>query len=207
MAQLELTVTEQIDAEQAERLARKLRDHLELAPGPYALFRKGADPSVIPQFIQLIGDAAWWLPLAGPAAVFLTSYLNALGPIAAQATRDGLAALLKKDEVTPVADVAAALADAREESSGCIDIVVGLDIPDRHFGTAMVISPNSSREEITYALALFVTHVNELSATMKAEVEAGRAPLGRALVTPEKDGSLSVRWHTLNGVRHEKRIR
>jgi hypothetical protein len=207
VAQLKLTVTELIDAERAERLARKLRDHLELAPGPYTLFRKGADPSLVPQFIQLIGDAAWWLPLTGPAAVFLTSYLNALGPIAAQATRDGLAALFKKDEVKPVADVAAALAEAREGSGGRIEIVFALDIPDRHLGTALVIGPDSSPEDIAYELALFATRAEELSATMKAEVEAGRAPSGRALVTPEKDGSISVRWHTLDGVRHEKRIR
>jgi hypothetical protein len=204
MPQLELSVTEQIDLERANRLARKLRDHLELA-GPHTLVRRGVEPSAIPQFIKLIGEAVPWLALLYAAKVFLKSYLETLGSLAAHASRDGLADLLKKGEVKPLADVAAALADAREGSSGRIEIVVGLNIPDPHFGTALHITANSP-EEIAHALALFVTRAEELSTTMQAEVEAGRAPFGRALVTLEEDGGLSVRWWTKDFVRHVKRI-
>jgi hypothetical protein len=140
-----------------------------------------------------------------PAKWFLKSYLETLGPIAAHATRDGLAALFKKDEVKPLAEVATALADAREASSGRIEIVVGLNIPDRHFGTALHITANSA-EEIARAVAVFVTRANELSAIMKAEVEAGRAPLGRAVITLEKDGGLTVRWRSKDFAEHEKRV-
>jgi hypothetical protein len=205
MARLELTVTEQIDPERAERLVTKLRDHLEVA-GPSTLYRKGADPSAIPQYIQLIGDAALWLPLVLAAKWFVKPYLETLGPIAARATRDGLAALFRKDEVEPLADVADALADARQATTGRVEIVVGLNTPDPHFGTAMHITSNTP-EEIGLELALFVTHAEELSATMKAEVEAGRAPVGRALIALEEDGSLSVRWWDKDLTRHEKRIR
>ncbi len=204
MPKLELTVTEQIDAQHAQRLATELHSHLQV-DGPYTFFRRGADPSAIPQYIQLIGDAAKWLALLVPARWFLKSYLESLGPIAAQATRDGLAALFKKDEAKPLADVATALAAAREASSGPIEIVVGLDIPDRHFGTALHVTANTA-EEIAEALAVFVTRADALSATMKAEVEAGRAPFGRALITLEKDGGLAVRWRCKDFADHEKRI-
>ena len=204
MPALELTVTEQIDAQQAQRLATALRRHLNV-DGPFTFFRKGADPAAIPQYIQLIGDLVWWLPLLVPAKWFLKSYLETLGPMAAHATRDGLAALFKKEEVKPLADVATALADARDASSGRIEIVVGLNIPDPHFGTALHITANSA-EEIAHALAVFVTHANELSTIMKAEVAAGRAPLGRALITLEKDGGLTIRWRCKDFADHEKRI-
>ena len=200
MPQLELTVTERIDTQQAQGLATELRRHFEV-DGPYTRVRKGADPSAISQFIQLLGPLAPY-----PAKWFLKSYLETLGPIAANATRDRLAALFKKEEVKPLAEVATALAKAREGSSGRVEIVVGLDIPDPHFGTALHITANSA-EEIAYALAAFVTRASDLSTKMKAEVEAGRAPLGRAIITLDEDGGLTVRWRSQKDFsEHEKRI-
>jgi hypothetical protein len=101
--ELKLTVTEQIDEQQAQRLATELRRQLKV-DGPHRYFRRG-DPSTIPQYIQLLGPVAVWLSLLYPAKWFLKPYLETLGPIAAHATRDGLAALFKKDEVKPLADV------------------------------------------------------------------------------------------------------
>ena len=201
--ELKLTVTEQIDMQQAQRLATELRRHLQV-DGPHPYFRRG-DPSTIPQYIQLIGPVAVWLPLLYPAKWFLKPYLETLGPIAAHATRDALAALFKKKEVKPLAEVATTLADARKASGGHVEIVIGLDIPDSHFGTALHI-PQDSAEEIALPLAAFVTRADELSAIMNAEVEAGRAPLARAVITLEKDGGLTVRWLTRELAAHEKRI-
>jgi hypothetical protein len=204
MRQLELTVTERIDPQRAQQLATELREHLEVAD-PTFVRRYSDDPAAIPQYIQLVGHVVPWLALLLPAKWFLKPYLETLGQIAAHATHDGLAALFKKKEVKPLAEVAAALADAREASGGRIDILVGLDIPDPHFGTALRITANGA-EEIAYALAVFVTHANELSTLMKAEIEAGRAPLSGARVTLEEDGGLTVRWVTNDFAEHEKRI-
>jgi hypothetical protein len=203
LPELKLTVTEQIDMQQAQRLATELRRHLQV-DGPHPYFRRG-DPSTIPQYIQLIGPVAVWLPLLYPAKWFLKPYLETLGPIAAHATRDALAALFKKKEVKPLAEVATTLADARKASGGHVEIVIGLDIPDPHFGTALRIAAHTP-EEIAHALAVFVTCASELSTLMKAEVAAGRAPLGRALITLEKDGGLTVRWRCKDFADHEKRI-
>ena len=145
-----------------------------------------------------------WLVLLYPAKWFLKPYLETLGPIAAHVTRDG-AVLLVEDEARPLTEAATALADARAASSGRVEIVVGLGIPDPHFGTALHITADSA-EEIAYALAMFVTRAKELSATMKAEVEAGRAPLARAVITLDKEGGLTVRWLNKDFAKHEKRI-
>ena len=199
MPQLELATTELIGSQRAERLATDLRRHLDVA-GPYTIARRSADQ--LPQYIQLLGDHALWAALAVPATVFLTSFLQTLGRRAADATWDGVAALLKKDKVKPLADVATALADAKRSG---IEIVVGLDIPDRYFGTVLRITADSA-EDIALPLAVFVTRADELSAIMKAEVEAGRAPLGRALITLEEDGGLTVRWRCKNFAEHVMRI-
>jgi hypothetical protein len=204
MPQLELTVTERIDPQRAQQLATELREHLEVAD-PTFVRRYSGDPAAIPQYIQLIGDVVPWLALLYPAKWFLKSYLETLGPIAAHATRERLAALFKK-EVKPLAEVATALADAREASGGRIDILVGLDVPDPHFGTALRITADSA-EEIAHALAVFVTRASDLSTKMKAEVEAGRAPLGRAIISLDEDGGLTVRWRSQKDfAEHEKRI-
>jgi hypothetical protein len=200
--ELELTVTEGIDMQQAQRLATELRRHLQVG-GPQTYFRRG-DPSAIPQYIQLIGPVVVWLPLLYPAKWFLKPYLETLGPIAAHATRDWLAARFKKEKAKPLADAATALAEARKASNRPVEIVVGLDIPDPHFGTALHITVHSA-EEIALPLAVFVTRADELWATMKAEVEAGRAPTGPVIITLEKDGGLRVRWLTVESA-HEKRI-
>jgi hypothetical protein len=177
MSRLELTVTEGIDRQRAEKLASELRGHLKVADHCRFVRRFFEPPAAaIPQYIQLIGDVAPWLVLLPAAKWFLKPYLETLGSIAAHATRDGLAALLKKKEAKPLADVATALANAREGSSGHVEIVVGLDIPDPHFGTALRITANSP-EEIAHALAVFVTRASELSTMMKAEIAAGRAPM------------------------------
>jgi hypothetical protein len=146
-----------------------------------------------------------WLALLYSAKVFLKSYLETLGQRAADATSDALAALFTKDEVKPLADVAKALADAREPSSGRVEIVVGLDIPDPHFSTTLHITANSA-EEIARPLAVFVTRANELSTVMKAEVAADRAPMTGAVITLVQDGGLTLRWQSKDFAEHEKRI-
>ena len=194
---MELTATEGIDAQPVQELATRLRRHLEV-DGPHTYFRR-ADPSTLPQSVQLIGDAALWPPLPGPAGALLTAYLGRLGKRAADATADKLFA---QEDVKPLGDVARALADARAAAGGRIEIVVGLDIPDRHSGTALHIAADSA-EDIAHPLAAFVVQANELSRMMKAEVEAGRAPFGRAVVTLEQDG-LAVRWRSIDGARHKR---
>jgi hypothetical protein len=202
MSQLELTFTEGVDPQQAQRLATELRRHLAV-DGPHPVLRR-ADPSTISQFIQLLGSHDAWLLLL-PASWFFKPYLATLGPIAAQATRDGLAALFKKKEVKPLAEVATALADVKKARTGHVELFVGLDIPDPQFGTALRITSDSA-EEIARAVAAFVTHAEKLSTLMMEEVAANRAPLSGAHILLKADGSLTVQWLSRDFANHEKRI-
>ena len=200
MAEVKLVFSDGFDTGLAETAKARLGAHLNIK-GPRFYLRKSADPG-LSQFIQLIGDVTSWLPLKAAAAV----YFGALAKKAADATWDGLASLFKSEDVKPLADVATTLADAAQETEGDVEIVVGLNIPDDFWGTAIVIKAKNP-EEIARALASFVVHAERLSTEMKAEVAAGRAPLGMATITLEEDGSLTVRWQTQEGFANcEKRI-
>ena len=122
MAQLELVFSREFDSGFAETVKAELGAYLEIT-GPYFSFEKAAEPSLGPPLIQLIGDAAAWLPLGAAATVYLTT----LAKRAAGATWDGLASLLISKEVKPLADVATTLADVVQEAESDVEIVVGLD--------------------------------------------------------------------------------
>ena len=192
MSELNLILSECFDTEDAAAVHAALNEHLSLGQ-PQPFIRRSADPTLI-SFIQLVGDAAAWLPLAA-ASTFFVSYLSTLGKHAGDATRDGIASLFKRKEVKPLADVATTLATAANKADGEVVIVVGLNIPNYNFGTVVIIK-NGNPADVAYNLAAFVIHAEELSKTMLAEVAAGRAPLGPAVVEVQDDGSLLVKWHS-----------
>ena len=193
---LKLVMTERFDA---KTIRAELSEHLEVGE-PEFIALNAADP---PSILQALGDSLSWLPLKAAVAVFLST----LAKRAADATWDRLTSLFESNEVRPLLAVVKTLRKAANSVDGKVAIFVGLDIPDDRFGTAMPIKLDDPEEKTTRELASFVAHVDQLSKTMQAEVEAGRAPLGRAIIEPQDDGSLLVRWEArADDSRHELRI-
>lgn len=199
MSELTLALPEKFDA---KAVRAELSEHLKISE-PQVLCFRSADP---PSVIQLLGDHWAWLPISA-AAVFFSKYLSTLGKRSAEATWDGLASLFNSNEVKPLADVSRALATAADSVDGNVTIVVGLNIPDDHFGTAISIKPGDP-EEVGRVLASFIVHVEQISKAMKAEVKAGHTPLGRAHIELQDDGSLLVNWVAQDDdfSRHELKI-
>ena len=192
---LKLTLSGKFDA---EAIRTELSEHLEVNE-PSFLASFTADP---PSFLQILGDALSWLPLKAAATI----YLAALAKRAGDATWDRLASLFENNEVKPLADVAKTLEKAANSVNGKVTISVGLNIPDDHFGTVMPIKPDDP-EKTAHELASFIAHVEQLSRAMQTEVESGYAPLGRAIIEPQDDGSLLVRWRArADDSYHELRI-
>ena len=187
MLELNLVLSEKFNKDDAEAIQADLSKYLKVGK-PKIMFRRSADPTLT-AFIQLLGDAAVWLPLA----LVAKTYLSTLAKRAADATWDRLAAHFNSNEMKPLADVATTLTIAAERVGGEVEIVFGLNIPDDHFGTAISIK-SPEPEEVARVLASFIIHVEQLSKVMQAEVEAGRAPLGRAIIELQDDGSLLIRW-------------
>ncbi len=200
MTELNLELSERFDKEDAETMRVALSEHLVVGK-PSFIFRRSAGTDLA-SFIQLLGDLAAWLPLSAAATV----YLSTLAKHAGDATWNGLRQLLHSKEVKPLADVADTLATIANKIDGEVEIVVGLNIPDEHFGTAISIRVRDP-VEISRILATFVVRIPELSKIVQAEVEAGRQPLGRVTVEIQDDSSLLVKWCSQADFKvHEKRI-
>lgn len=194
-----LLVPRDFAPEEASHLVAALRQHMNVADSRW-LVRKSFAARDLP-FVQLIGDVATWLPLSMAATVFLST----LAKRAADATWDALARAFKREEAKSLTDVATALSTAMQKSGPGTELIVGLSVPDSHFGTALVIS-DADPVKIAADLAVFVTHAESIAAKMQAEVAAGRAPLGRARISIEGDGVV-VRWTSQGDfANHEVRI-
>ena len=193
MSELYLGLSEKFYGE-ADSIRADLSKHLKVGQTSF-LFRQSVDP---PSLVQLLGDAAAWLPLSAPAAV----YLATLAKKAAEATWDKIA---NRNDVKPLADVATTLATAAARVDGEVEITTGLNIPDDRFGTSISIK-SSDPEAVARVLACFIVHVEQLSKAMQDEIAAGRMPLGPAVIDLQSDGSLLVRWRTRDGRAHELQI-
>ena len=198
MSELNLALTYKFAAN-AEAIRAELSEYLKVSE-PRSNIAQSVDP---PSFLQLLGDASAWLPLKAAAAV----YLSTLAKRAADATWNQLVeSLFKSNEVKPLTDVAKTLATAVDSVDGKVALVVGLNIPDDYLETVMSINKPSDPAEVARVLASFVVHVEQISETMRAEVEAGSKPIGRAFIELQDDGSLLVRWVETDFSHHELRI-
>lgn len=198
MSKLNLTLSERFATEDPDALCAALSAHLSLGKTRF-LVRMSADP---PSVIQLVGNAAAWLPLAAPAAV----YFSTLAKRAGDASWDAIASRLKSTEARPLADVATTLTETSIKSAGKVEIIFGLNIPDDHFCTGVRIK-DANPAAVAYNLAAFVLHVEDLEGVMLAEIEAGNAPFGQVTVDVQDAGSLLVKWRSQPGLKeHERRF-
>ncbi|EAV44230.1 hypothetical protein SIAM614_03690 [Roseibium aggregatum IAM 12614] len=181
-----LVLTSEIATEEGLLLHKRLRSNIDVGE-PNWYVRKSADPSAGEQFIQLIGSAKVWLPLTGAA----TAFFAAIGKRAGDALWDRIAAALNQKEARPLAEVSEALASAVEKHGNC-ELIVGLPLPNEHFGTVLIISDHDPNK-IAYKLGKFSLNVGELTTEMTRVIEIGEAPWGRAVISIEGD-DLVVRW-------------
>ena len=184
---LNLTLTGQFSAGEADRLRRALGEHLQVDK-PRALLFRSTGPDVC-SLIEVIGDATNWLPLK----VAATAYLSRLAYHASDATWNALRSRFKREETKPLADVADALAATANKVEGEVEIVLGLNIPNNHFGTCVSIEDREP-EEIARQLAALIVRIENVSEAMQAEIDAGRRPIGGARIEVRDDGSLLIRW-------------
>ncbi len=158
-SELRLVLTEKFTETDASEIRAALNRHLRVSKPRRCYRRSSID---LPSVIQLLGDAALWLPLVAAATYFSKSFFSTLGKRAADATWDSLAAWNKNKDFKPLADVATALVAAADRVEGRVFIDVGLDIPDDHFGT--VISTESRDPlEVVRILASFVVRAEKIS--------------------------------------------
>ena len=133
-------------------LRAALNKHLPVGAPRYLMLR-AADPA---SFIQLLGDVDAWTLLRASATVFFTAYLATLGKHAADATRDGIASLLRPKEVKPLVDFAETLSAEAQKVGDNADIIIGLSIPDDYDGTSISVRSRNPADVALAAAAMIV---------------------------------------------------
>ena len=189
MTNLSLVLSERFSTQDAHTLRETLTAHLKVGE-PQWLVRKSADPG-LSSIIEIIGSATSWFPLKAAATVFLSTLAKHVG----DATWNSLRSLFKSNEVKPLADVATALVETANKVEGRVEIVLGINVPDEFRGTCISIKAGEP-EEIARRLAALVVRIEKVSEVMQEEIDAGREPLGGAVVEVQDDGSLLIRWHS-----------
>lgn len=187
MSKLNLVLTSELGSDFLEEVRAGLDGLLEIGEAQFYL-RLSANGG-LSQFIQIIGDAAAWLPLKAAATV----YLSVLAKHGADATKDWLGARLKRKDVEPLASVVLHLETTANKVDCNVEFVFSLPVPDDFWGTGIRVRAGEPEESARH-LATFVVHAEAISELMQEEVEAGRAPLGPALVEMQDDGSVLVKW-------------
>ena len=167
LCELEYSVTEGVDKDKANALGRVLRTYLKIGE-PRFFMRRAGYP--IEQYIQLFGIREIWVAAFGIVA---TGFLAKLGQRAADGFWDTVRDRLKGSQSKPLADFSEALTDTGLTVGGSSQIILGLNIPDGHFGTALVIR-EMRPEAIAYATARFVVIAQKISSSMAEEIAAGR---------------------------------
>lgn len=198
---LELTVPASVDSRAASVLHGELSAYLDVGQPRYFL-TKSLDADGV---IQLIGSAPVWMALGAAATAFLVTFGSTTGKRLADDVYDLAKAALKRKELAPVANVSEAFAKALKQAGPRTSLVVGINVPDAHWGTALVIKETEA-EKIAIELSRFAVNVTEVSRVMNAQLEAGHKPLGRAFITFEDD-EVVVRWTSQdNFEKHEIRM-
>ena len=182
----------------AHSLRAALNKHLPVGAPRYLMLR-AADPA---SFIQLLGEVDAWTLLRASATVFFTAYLATLGKHAADATRYGIASLLRRKEVKPLVDFAETLSSEAQKIGENADIIIGLSIPDDYDGTSISVRSRNPAD-VALAAAAIIVHAEDIQSTMQTEIAASGTPAGPVRVTIQEDGSLLLKWRS--GLKFEER--
>jgi len=161
MAKLRLTLTTGFSRDEADALAKTLQRYVDVDKAEF-FFRRAIG---LPEIIQLLGDWTIWVAVFG---VPMAGFFARLGQRAADGLWDAVREWLKRDEAKPLKDVSSALAGLIREKGMSAQIVIGLDIPGPHFGTAIVIH-ETEPEKIAYAIARFVIVAEKISSIVQRE--------------------------------------
>ena len=170
---LALILSEDFHPDAAEAARAELREHLKVDEPTFVA--RFSDDTNLASFIRVIGDINTWLPLSVPAAV----YFSTIAKRAGDATWDSIRALLERRKAKSLADVATTLAATASKANGEVHIFMGLDVPDKYWGTCIFIRGRDPRE-IAHKMAAFVVHIEELETVMQGEIEAGRGAARRS---------------------------
>ena len=168
-----------------ERVIAKLRKHSYVRRPSFYMRLSAAQ---LPEIISILGDVIPWAPFVLAANYFLKGFFNEMGSESGKK----IISLLRKKEVEPLSDLMSAIDETAEIAQGRLQVVIGIDIPDDHFGTAIHFEHGDPQSAIM--MALFIDNLEKIKEAMVLEMEKGNVPLGGASISVQQDRDMKITW-------------
>lgn len=192
----DVIATEGVEPQSVQQFADAVGRHLPV--GETSTYcRKAFDPE-LKQYIQLIGDLAFWAPLAIPAAAFFTQLASRTADDFYSTAKEWLS----KERPDALSDIAQSISVIKSKSGSKASVLVGLDVPDPNWGTALEIDATDPTK-IILQLAKFSQNMERIHDVVSEAIADGHGPLGRGQVAFLDDGTIEVRWMSQKDYSHK----
>ena len=190
-----------MDTRPLELFRDEMRPEFEVVVDDRAIFLRSAEP---PSWIQLFADAQWWVKALGAYAAL---YVSELVKESAKETWRHRAKMARASVAAGnrILRIARSLKKLQGELPDRTDLVLGLPVPDDHFGVRFVVF-GRDEDLLAAEIALFVRHLPAIERLVEDEgLRLGKV-VGAVNLQLREDGTLHVGWMDRERLNLEERI-
>jgi hypothetical protein len=161
-------------------------------------FLLSADP---PSWVSLLATFDWWFPLKAGATVFAAELMK-------EAAKDtwknkaAIASWARRTTGEVLHRLATSIAQLKSRLSRHTSILIGLPVPDEHFGARLALSDDGP-DAMLFEIAVLVAHLPALRAFLETE---SPQPIAGFILSVGTDGSLEVSWLDRASLNEERRV-
>ncbi|MFH2068273.1 MAG: hypothetical protein ABII89_02260 [Candidatus Omnitrophota bacterium] len=196
-----LRITGDIPIAARQRLGSEISAIIPLEIEPVPSFRSALSDQ--PSFIQIIAYVAVWTPLTIAASNFLAQLAKRAADDAWDHKKE-IAIKLKTNTVALLKKFTEALNKARQASNQNPYIIVGIPLPEDHFGTTFRFQAEDEND-IAWFVANFLIKAEAIEKAIQEEMAGEHRPFASIQLHLQKDGSLIMQWMDRNELNEYKR--
>ena len=157
-----------------------------------------------PSWIHFIAQADWWIQgLAAYSAIYVAEIVKE----AAKDTWRGRGTIISTavGVGNKLRSLAGKFINLRNRLSSRTDLIIGLPIPDEHFGAHFELTATNA-DELSLEIALFVYHIPAILNLIEVEGLNRRKPATGTFLTLLPSGALQVTWFDSERLEKEERV-
>ena len=187
---MNLCTTRDISDDVHEKLLNGLNDQFEIKED-FELIQKSFHA---PSMIQLLADAQEWAtPYLLESSRYLLSLAISTTLLKIWDLRKEINKKMDNKISEPLKKVADCINQAKIESRKDTQIIIGLPIPHKYFGTVLVIE-YGEEFELAWILANFIVKAQRIEDAINGDISKNDNPLGGINIKLLKDGSIELSW-------------
>jgi hypothetical protein len=198
---MKATPTSDVDRTELDRFRLSLLPELEIEVDDRVIFLKSAEP---PSWIQFFAEAPWWIQMFG---LYGSLYVAKIVEEAAKDTWKNKSILFSSvvGSTTKIWRLAHSYFELKSRISPRTKMVIGLPIPDDHFGIRYELT-GENVEEISAEIALFVQYVPAILLLTETEGLTKGRVVGPMKLELNDNASLQVSWTNRDNFNRVERV-